>query len=44
MSSEDVYILGIKMTKFGKHKELDNLDLACEATFAALADGGVTIA
>ena len=43
MSSEDVYILGIKMTKFGKHKELDTLDLACEATFAALADGGVTM-
>ncbi len=43
MSSEDVYILGIKMTKFGKHKELDTVDLATEATLAALADGGVTM-
>ncbi|MCP4037418.1 MAG: thiolase family protein, partial [bacterium] len=42
MGSEDVYILGIKMTKFGKHKELDTLDLASEATLAALKDGGVT--
>ncbi|MBW2268147.1 MAG: thiolase family protein [Deltaproteobacteria bacterium] len=41
--SEDVYILGIKMTKFGKHKELDTLDLASEATLAALKDGGVTM-
>ncbi len=28
MGSEDVYILGIRMTKFGKHKELDTVDLA----------------
>ena len=28
MGSEDVYILGINMTKFGKHKELDVPDLA----------------
>ena len=44
MASEDVYILGINMTKFGKHKELDTLDLASEATLAALKDGGVTMA
>ena len=43
MSAEDVYILGINMTKFGKHKELDVLDLATEATLAALKDGGVTM-
>jgi len=43
MASEDVYILGINMTKFGKHKELDTLDLATEATLAALSDGGVTM-
>ncbi len=43
MGSEDVYILGIKMTKFGKHKELDTVDLAVEATLAALEDGGVTM-
>jgi acetyl-CoA acetyltransferase len=41
--AEDVYILGINMTKFGKHKEKDTLDLATEATLAALADGGVTM-
>ena len=44
MGSEDVYILGINMTKFGKHKELDTLDLASEATLAALKDAGVTMA
>jgi len=43
MGSEDVYILGINMTKFGKHKELDVPDLASQATLAALADGGVTM-
>ncbi len=43
MGSEDVYILGIRMTKFGKHKELDTVDLATEATLAALKDGGVTM-
>ena len=43
MGSEDVYILGIRMTKFGKHKTLDTVDLASEATLAALEDGGVTM-
>ena len=43
MASQDVFILGIRMTKFGKHKELDTVDLATEATLAALADGGVTM-
>jgi acetyl-CoA acyltransferase len=43
MSSKDVFILGINMTQFGKHKELDTVDLATEATLAALADGGVTM-
>ncbi len=43
MGSEDVYILGIRMTKFGKHKTLDIVDLATEATLAALEDGGVTM-
>ena len=41
--SEDVWILGIHMTKFGKHPDLDTVDLAAEATLAALADGGVTM-
>jgi acetyl-CoA acetyltransferase len=41
--AEDVWILGIHMTKFGKHPELDTVDLAAEAARAALADGGVTM-
>jgi acetyl-CoA acetyltransferase len=41
--SEDVWILGIHMTKFGKHPDKDTLDLASEAALAALKDGGVTI-
>ncbi|MDP6979142.1 MAG: thiolase family protein [Myxococcota bacterium] len=43
MGSEDVYILGINMTKFGKHPDLDTVDLASEATLAALKDAGVTM-
>jgi acetyl-CoA acyltransferase len=43
MSSEDVWILGITMTKFGKHPDKDNIDLASEAVLGALADGGVTM-
>jgi acetyl-CoA acyltransferase len=42
--SDDVWILGINMTKFGKHPDLDTIDLASEATLAALADGGVSMA
>jgi acetyl-CoA acetyltransferase len=41
--ADDVWILGIKMTKFGKHPELDTVDLAAEAAMGALADGGVTM-
>ncbi len=44
MSSDDVWILGIHMTKFGKHPDKDVVDLAAEAAMAALADGGVTMA
>ena len=43
MASEDVWILGIKMTKFGKHKDKDVLDLATEAVRGALEDGGVSM-
>jgi len=39
--AEDVWILGIKMTKFGKHPDKDTVDLAAEAALAALADAGV---
>jgi len=41
--AEDVWILGIKMTKFGKHPDKDTVDLAAEATMGALADAGVTM-
>ncbi|HET6948857.1 MAG TPA: thiolase family protein [Acidimicrobiales bacterium] len=41
--ADDVWILGIHMTKFGKHPDKDTVDLAAEATLAALADGGVTM-
>ena len=44
MSSGDVWILGINMTKFGKHTDKDTVDLATQAAMAALADGGVTMA
>ncbi|MEZ5262845.1 MAG: beta-ketoacyl synthase N-terminal-like domain-containing protein [Acidimicrobiales bacterium] len=43
MASDDIWILGINMTKFGKHKELDAVDLAAQAARAALADGGVSM-
>lgn len=41
--AEDVWILGIHMTKFGKHADKDIVDLASEAALGALRDGGVTI-
>src|ERR1700712_5606332 len=41
--SEDVWILGIYMTKFGKHFDKDPVDLASEAALGALADAGVTM-
>lgn len=44
MPSDDLWILGIHMTKFGKHPDKDMVDLASEAVLGALADGGVTMA
>jgi acetyl-CoA acetyltransferase len=41
--SGDVWILGIHMTKFGKHHDEDVVDLAAAASMAALADSGVTL-
>ena len=41
--AEGVWILGIHMTKFGKHPDKDTVDLAAEAAMGALADGGVTM-
>jgi acetyl-CoA acetyltransferase len=43
MATDDVWILGITMTKFGKHPDKDVIDLASEAARGALADGGVTM-
>jgi acetyl-CoA acetyltransferase len=43
MAGDDIWILGISMTRFGKHPDLDTVDLAAEATTAALDDAGVTM-
>jgi acetyl-CoA acyltransferase len=43
MATNDVWILGIYMTKFGKHKDKDTVDLAAEAARGALSDAGVTM-
>ena len=43
MARDDVWILGIHMTKFGKRPDLDTVDLAAEAALNALADGGVSM-
>ncbi len=44
MSTDDIYILGITMTKFGKHPDLDVVDLGAQAAMGALEDAGVTMA
>ena len=44
MAKDDIWILGANMTKFGKKPDEDIIDIAAEATMAALADGGVTMA
>jgi acetyl-CoA acetyltransferase len=41
--ADNVWILGIRMTKFGKHPDRDVVDLASEAAMGALADAGVTM-
>src|SRR4029077_4539977 len=43
MASDDVWILGIHMTKFGKHPDKDIVDLAADAAMNALSDAQVTI-
>src|SRR5258708_22730921 len=43
-ASDDIWILGIRMTKFGKHADKDTVALAAEAATGALADAGVTMA
>jgi acetyl-CoA acyltransferase len=41
--ADDVWILGIHMTKFGKYPDKDVVDLGAEAARAALKDGGVSM-
>ncbi|SEP27215.1 thiolase family protein [Trujillonella endophytica] len=41
--AENVWILGIDMTRFGRHKDKDTLDLGSEAALGALRDAGVGI-
>ncbi len=43
MATDDIWILGIRMTAFGKRPDHDTVDLAAEAAMAALEDGGVTM-
>lgn len=43
MAIDDVWILGITMTKFGKHPDKDAIDLASEAALGAIKDAQVTI-
>jgi acetyl-CoA acetyltransferase len=43
-ASDEIWILGIRMTKFGKHADRDTVDLAAEAATGALADAGVSMA
>jgi acetyl-CoA acetyltransferase len=43
MATDDIYILGITMTKFGKYPDKDAIDLAADAALAALKDGGVSM-
>ncbi len=40
---DSVWLLGTHMTKFGKYPDKDLVDLACEASLGALADGGVSM-
>ena len=40
---DDIWILGINMTKFGKHPDKDVVDLGADAIQAALKDAGVSM-
>ncbi|MEY2435045.1 MAG: acetyl-CoA acyltransferase [Acidimicrobiaceae bacterium] len=41
--ADNIWILGIHMTKFSKYPDKDTVDLAAEAALGALTDGGVTM-
>ena len=43
ISDDSVWILGTNMTRFGRYPDKDVVDLAAEASMAALDDGNVTI-
>ena len=43
ISDDSVWILGTNMTRFGRYPDQDVVDLAAEASMAALDDGNVTI-
>jgi len=43
MATGDIWVLGIHMTRFGKHPDKDLVDLASDAAMAALSDGGITM-
>jgi acetyl-CoA acyltransferase len=42
-TTDNVWILGAHMTKFGRHDDKDLIDLASDAAMTALQDAGVTI-
>src|SRR5258708_9065516 len=43
-ASDDIWILGIRMTKSGKPPDKDTVDLAAESATGAVGDAGVTMA
>lgn len=43
VDSDAVYVLGIAMTKFGKHPALDTIDLAAQAISSALTDADASM-
>ena len=43
VDSDAVYVLGIAMTRFGKHPDLDTIDLAAEAISSALGDAAASM-
>ena len=41
--ADNVWVIGVHMTKFAQHKDKDALDLASESAMSALSDAGQTI-
>ena len=42
-AQDEIWILGIHMTKFGKHPDKDVVDLGAQAILGALADAQVSM-